>query len=480
MSWQEKAIKCLQNSLFPISVELNEIDWKSGLSPKTDRLAQHLFAFSNQEGGGFLVYGVNDDATLFSVTKKEVDTVIKTMGNIALNNLSQSVQIQHDTIDYEGNALLFVYIPEQMEKPVYLRGKTIYDSYHRSAGQTVRMSPPEVKQMIAESQGLLFHEQISMTKAAADDVLKLLDYTSYFQLTNRNFPESKMAILEVLADAEFIVKQGEYWNITNLGALLFARDLTKFKGLEFKTLRIILYKDKNRIEAHPELNFKEGYACGFEHFIQFIMERTSIEVIEKVFRETKESYPERTVRELLANSLIHQNLWQGGTHTMVEIFSDRIEMTNPGTPLVDVNRFIDTPPKSRNEKIAILMHLFDLCELRGSGVDRAIEAIEKAILPAPKFIKGDFYTKVVIYPKKTFTQMSKEDRIRACYQHCCLKYMENEQMTNQSFRKRMGIEEKNYPMASKIIRETLNSGLIKGYSPDNIVRKITSYIPYWG
>jgi predicted HTH transcriptional regulator len=100
---------------------------------------------------------------------------------------------------------------------------------------------------------------------------------------------------------------------------------------------------------------------------------------------------------------------------MVEIFSDRIEMTNPGVPLVDINRFIDTPPLSRNERIAILMHNFELCELRGSGVDRAIEAVEKAVLPAPKFIKGDFYTKVVIYPKKTFAQMSKEDRIRACF-----------------------------------------------------------------
>jgi predicted HTH transcriptional regulator len=262
--------------------------------------------------------------------------------------------------------------------------------------------------------------------------------------------------------------------------LLFARDLTKFRGLEFKTLRIILYKDKNRIEAHPELNFKEGYACGFEHFIQFIMERTSIEVIEKVFREIKESCPERTVRELLANSLIHQNLWQSGTHTMVEIFSDRIEMTNPGTPLVDVNRFIDTPPKSRNEKIAILMHLFDLCELRGSGIDRAIEAVEKAILPAPKFIRGDFYTKVVIYPKKTFAQMTGEDRIRACYQHCCLKYMANEQMTNQSFRKRMGINEKNYSMVSRMIKETINTGLIKEFNPENQSRKFKSYIPYWG
>ena len=480
MSWKEKAIRCLKDSLYPVPTELNEIDWKSDLSSKSERLAQHLCAFSNIPDGGFLVFGVNDDASMFSVTKEQTDTIVKTLGNIAFNNLSQSVQIQHNTIEYNGNALLFVYIPEQTEKPVYLRGKTIYDSYHRSAGQTVKMSPQEVKQMIAESQGLLFHEQIALTRATSDDVLRLLDYDCYFQLTGRNFPESKSTILDVLANEEFIVKQDDYWNITNLGALLFARDLTKFKGLEFKTLRIILYTGKGRIEAHPELNFKEGYACGFEHFVQFIMERTSVEVIEKVFREIKETYPERTVRELLANALIHQNLWQSGTHSMVEIFSDRLEITNPGVPLVDINRFIDTPPKSRNEKIAILMHLFDFCELRGSGIDRAIEAVEKAILPAPKFIKGDFYTKVIIYPKKTFAQMTKEDRIRACYQHCCLRYMENEKMTNQSFRERMGINEKNYPMVSKIIKETINAGLIKGYTAENIVKKAISYIPYWG
>ncbi|MDR1021680.1 MAG: putative DNA binding domain-containing protein [Prevotellaceae bacterium] len=470
----------MKSSLYPILSELNEIDWKSGLSPKTDRLAQHLCAFSNQEGGGFLVFGVNNDATLFSVTREQCDEIIVKLGNIARHSLIPSVPLEHATLDFNGNSLLFIHIPENAERPVYMRNGTIYDSYLRSAGQTVRMSRQEVKQLIAESQRLLFHEQTALTGVTADNVLRLLDYDCYFQLTKRNFPESKTAILETLADEEFIFRQGESWNITNLGALLFARDLTKFKGLQYKTLRIIIYTGKGRIDAHPEQDFKEGYACGFEHFIQFIMERTSAEVIEKVFRETKSAYPERTVRELLANSLIHQNLWQNGTYTMVEIFPDRMEMTNPGTPLVDINRFIDTPPKSRNEKIAILMHNFDLCELRGSGIDRAIEAVEKAILPAPKFIKEDFYTKVIIYPKKTFAEMAKDDRIRACYQHCCLKYTDNERMTNQSFRERMGIEERNYPMVSKIIKETVNSGLIKGYALENIAKKAVSYIPYWG
>jgi predicted HTH transcriptional regulator len=182
--------------------------------------------------------------------------------------------------------------------------------------------------------------------------------------------------------------------------LLFACDLTKFKGLEFKTLRIILYKDKSSIEAHPELNFKTGYAFGFEHLIQFIMKRTSMEIIEKVFRATKELYPERMVRELLANSLIHQNLWQSETHTMVEIFSDRIEMTNPGTPLVNVNRFIDTPPKSRNEKIAILIHLFDLCELQGSG--KAYRGSGKGDSSGPEIYQGGFSYPSGHLPEKDF------------------------------------------------------------------------------
>ena len=99
MNWKEKAIKCLKYSLYHIFTELNEIDWKSDLSFKSDRLAQHLCAFSNLPDDGFPVFGVNDDASMFSVTKEQTDTIVKALGNIVLNNLSESVQIQHNTIN---------------------------------------------------------------------------------------------------------------------------------------------------------------------------------------------------------------------------------------------------------------------------------------------------------------------------------------------------------------------------------------------
>ena len=181
MSWKEKAIKYLEDSLYPIPTELNEIDWKSDLSPKSERLAQHLCAFSNLKDGGFLVFGVNNDACMLSITKEKADEIIKTLGNIALNNLSQSIQIQHNVIEYKGNSLLFIYIPEQMEKPVYLRGKTIYDSFHRSAGQTVRMSKDAVKFMISASHGISFESQVAMSELSLDEVLDLLDYKSFYE-----------------------------------------------------------------------------------------------------------------------------------------------------------------------------------------------------------------------------------------------------------------------------------------------------------
>ena len=77
MDWKEKAIKTLRDSLYPVPEELNELDWKSGLSNKTERLAQHLSAFSNYKGGGMLVYGVHDDGTCFDLSKEEMDGIIE-------------------------------------------------------------------------------------------------------------------------------------------------------------------------------------------------------------------------------------------------------------------------------------------------------------------------------------------------------------------------------------------------------------------
>lgn len=129
--------------------------------------------------------------------------------------------------------------------------------------------------------------------------------------------------------------------------------------------------------------------------------------------------------------------------------------------------------------MASVLRRLNICKERGSGVDRAIAAIEVYQLPAPKFIREEDYTKVILYSHRQLTRMDKEDRIRACYQHCCLMYVSNQNTTNQSVRNRVNISESNYPMASRIIQETIQSGLIKYSEPESKSKKHATYIPYW-
>lgn len=182
----------------------------------------------------------------------------------------------------------------------------------------------------------------------------------------------------------------------------------------------------------------------------------SNEVIVKAIREETKLYPILAVRELIANALIHQDFNTSGSSPMIEIFSDRIEITNPGAPLINVLRFIDHNPESRNELLAQFMRRVGVCEERGSGIDKVIFQCEYFQLPPPEFIAGDNFTRVILYSPKRLKEMDRKDKIRACYQHCCLKYVSGSLMSNQSLRDRFNIEEKNYPMISRIISDTLS------------------------
>ncbi len=479
-NWVDTAIQLLNKSLHPIPQELNEIDWKSGLSDKSERLAQHISAFANYTGGGYLAYGINNDGTFNPLAKTEMDTIVQKLGNIARNNLAQPVGIEHIVADYKGNAVLFIYIPEHTEKPVYLRSSDMFDSYKRSAGQTVKLSRNEVKQLIAVSTGLNFEVQTAIHNVSDDEVLKLLDYDSYFTLQEKRLPDTKLSILQTLAVEDLIKKAPNGWDILNLGAILFAKDLKNFKELKRKAVRVIVYKETSRINALKEQEGGRGYASGFEGLVNYIMDQLpSNEVIENALRKKVKVYPEKAMREFVANALIHQDFSVTGSGVMVEIFSDRIEITNPGVPLVDTNRFIDTAPKSRNESLASLMRRLNICEERGSGIDRAIESIEVFQLPAPKFIRGDDYTRIIMYAPTPLTRMNNDDRIRACYQHTCLHYINNQQVNNQSVRKRFNIAKNNVSFASKIIADTLDAGLIKASDPENASKKFASYVPFW-
>jgi ATP-dependent DNA helicase RecG len=168
------------------------------------------------------------------------------------------------------------------------------------------------------------------------------------------------------------------------------------------------------------------------------------------------------------------------------MYSDRVEISNPGLPPIKVERFIDEY-RSRNEQLADLMRRFGICEEKGSGIDKVISAAKIFQLPAPDFRVGEIRTTAVLFAHQSFAGMSKPDRIRACYQHCCLLYVSNKRMSNQTLRdflaerlrQRFRLRESSAATVSLVIKVTKEAGLIKMDESESTSTRYASYLPFW-
>ena len=319
-----------------------------------------------------------------------------------------------------------------------------------------------------------------LERLKVEKIISLLDYPSYFDLLELPLPENRDGIIEALSDDGLIQAcPAGGWDITNLGAILLAKRFTDFPGLSRKAVRVIQYRGTDRTKTIKEQLGEKGYAAGFEGLVGYINGvLPSNEIIGQALRKTVPIYPELAIRELVTNALIHQDFFVTGAAPTVEIFEDRIEITNPGKPLVSTARFVDTPPRSRNETLASLMRRFRICEERGSGIDKVISQVELFQLPAPLFEAPGEFTRSVLFVHKDLKDMSKCDRIRACYLHACLCYVTRRGMTNATLRKRFGIADQNAADASRLLKEAVEDGKIVIGDPSAGTRSRT-YLPFW-
>ncbi len=160
--------------------------------------------------------------------------------------------------------------------------------------------------------------------------------------------------------------------------------MADFSHLSRKAIRIVAYESRNKLETRYEKLWESGYTSQFEDLVKIVSSMLPRhEKLTVALRAEIPDYPPIAIRELLGNALIHQDFTISGAGPMIEIFVDRIEITNPGLPLVETIRFIDSPPRSRNEAQASLFRRFGICEERGSSIDKVIAHVEKHRLPPP-------------------------------------------------------------------------------------------------
>jgi len=476
---QQDELRYLLEDLRALPHESEWVEFKQNKAIP-ENIGEYLSALSNSaclenKEYGYLVFGIENEThevkgTDFYPKKRKV-------GNQELENwlatlLDPRIDFKIFEFELKEKHIVIFQVDVTLNTPIRFKG--IAWVRVGSYLKPLKDHPEKERKIWLKARKTIFEKQYAKRNISGDAVLSLIDYPGFFRLVKQNLPANKNAILDKLCQERLVETKGEKFHITNLGAILFAVDLNKFEGLERKAPRVIIYKGNNKLKTEKEHTESKGFAVGFEGLLTYLNDMLPTnEEIGRVFREEVKIYPELAIREIVANAIIHQDFNISGMNTMIEIFNNRIEITNPGKPMINTDRFIDHSPISRNEMIAGLMRRMGICEERGSGIDKVIENVEVFQLPAPEFISGDLYTRVILYAPKTHRQMSKPDKIRACYQHCCLKYVSGEYMTNQTLRQRFDIDDKSYPIISRIIRDSINEGLISEYE------KSRMYVPYW-
>lgn len=476
--------KSLIEQLAALPVETEWVEFKLNFhSP--EEIGERISALSNgaclkNKPFGYLIFGIEDSTHEIVGTSYKAKSHKKGNEDFELwlcNRLNPRIDFEVIEFDYAKGVHISLYkIPATINRPVCF----LHKAYIRINSMTKLLAdyPDKEAKIWRNIPDNPFESGIAKMNLTSSDVISLLSTETYFDLIHLPFPIDRDGVLERFIKEKLIVRQENSYSITNLGAILFAKDLGNFDSLKRKSVRVIVYKGKNKIDTIREQIGIKGYALGFTGLVDWINSQLPAnEEIGRSLRKDVRIYPEIAIRELVANSLIHQDFMQKGS-PMIEIYSDRIEISNPGVPLIKTERFIDEYV-SRNDLLADLMRRMGFCEEKGSGMDKVIYNTELFQLPAINIQEQQHRTVITMYTYKQLSETDKDERIRACYQHACLKYVSNEKMTNQTLRERFAIEPQNSAVASRIIKDALLACAIKEDDPESNSKKYKKYIPFW-
>lgn len=429
----------------------------------------------------YKVWGIDDTTHAIVGTTFDPRTCRKGAQELELwlrLKLSDNAQFEFERVCVDGLDLVLLRIWPAAHSLVLFDGKA-YIRSGSSSHELVRGSERE-RELWNKIQHAVYESQVAASDVAPDEIADYLGVEAYFERQGLPVVRDVDGVIHYLVQENLaFVQDNGLLSITNMGALLFAKNLAEFPSVARKAARVIQYEGDGRLVMSRQKTFPQGYVLSLDAVVEYVLSLLpATTVIERATRREVTQLPEIVVREAVANALIHQDFAVTGAGPLVEVFSNRVEVSNPGTPLVDMMRILNDPPRSRNEQMAALLRRLDLCEEAGSGWDKMVAACELRRLPAPRIEVAGDNTRVTLLADVPFKNLTPQERRMACYWHACVKYANADAATNKSLRERFGLGDSQAAQVSRLTRECIEQGLIKQLDPD-ASKKNMRYVPWW-
>lgn len=331
------------------------IEFKKSFSPS---IAKEIVAFANTAGGTIFI-GIDDSNNVVST---QLNNEMKSRIQDLANNCKPRIPIKIESGYYNSKEVILIKVPESRDKPVQCSEGFFY----REGANSQKMKREEIFQYAQKTGKIRFENQARPDfKYPLDFDEKKFDDLMHKMSITQNV--SREDILETLGMGE----KNAPFLINNAGIMFFGKRRQTYLRQAYVTC--VLYKGIDKYKILDRKDFREDPVTDYENAFIFLQQHLNLEYVIKDGGPRLE-IPEisyEALREALMNAIIHRDYFEEGSRSMVEIFDDRVEISNPGELLFD-KEDLGRRSVARNPVIFDVFHRLGLIEKVRSGIGRIL------------------------------------------------------------------------------------------------------------
>jgi ATP-dependent DNA helicase RecG len=351
------------------------IEFKQSLSKD---IAEEVCAFANAAGGTLLI-GITNDNKVCGI---QSDNTLRSRIVHSLDAIDPKLDVRYEEVVYQNKTIIALTCNSGKKKPYTVSGAIFVRIGSNSQKITL---VEEMRDFFQQSERIFFDEVPCKSITVPSD----FDSTAFNSFLLRAGISNLLDQKILQENLKLMAEDGK---LKNGAALFFAKEVQRF--FENAIVRCVQYKGLDKRFPIDKKDLVGNLVQQYEQSIIYILSKLNLKYEIEGFKPRKEilEIPEVVFREILINALTHRDYYDKGACTMIEIFDDRVEVSNPGGLVNGIPRDqFGKRSLSRNPLIFGLFARINLVEQIGSGITRIRDAMNEAGLLPPIFnVEGMF------------------------------------------------------------------------------------------
>lgn len=358
-------------------------EFKVRVPNKVKELSEEICAFANA-AGGVLLLGVDDNNIIKGIT---IDNSKKSAIQNSLNEITPHLHTEIYKVEIGKESVWAIEVSSGTQKPYVLSGAI----YVRQGPNTQKLTSVEqMRDFFQQSDRIYFDEAPCSGFNLASDRDEL-----YFGEFRIEAGLSKAVSKEqIINNLKLTLTDG---TLKNGGALFFGKEPEKF--IDKAVIRCIAFEGVTKTQIIDDKFFGGHLMNQYQQSMQWLKSKLDVRYEIEGSGPRKEIWeiPETAFKEAIINALAHRDYYDKGARITIELFKDRVEISNPGglTSAIKASEF-GTKSHSRNPLLFGLFVRIDMVEQVGSGIGRIKDAVKNARLPEPVFKTEGIFTVVFL------------------------------------------------------------------------------------